>query len=86
MTHILMSWFKESTKRRKISFLKETIENADLHKAVWKKTMTTQKYDFAAPLKNWFFWSKPCKIEVMITSLIEMLELPEFDHKNTSAV
>ena len=33
MTHILMSWFKESTERRKTSFLKETVENADLHEA-----------------------------------------------------
>ena len=45
-----MFWFKESTERRKTSFLKETVENA----AVLKKTMTTQeqcvKYDFAAPL------------------------------------
>ena len=54
MTQILMSWFKESRERRKTSFLKETVENADLHKAVLKNTMTTQemcaKYDFVAPL------------------------------------
>ena len=43
MTHILMSWFKESTDRRKTSFLKETVENADLHKAVLNKTMTNQE-------------------------------------------
>ena len=41
--HILMSWFKESTERRKTSFLEETEENADLHKAVLNKTMTTQE-------------------------------------------
>ena len=41
MTHVLMSWFKESTERGKTTFLKETVENADLHKAVSKKTMTT---------------------------------------------
>ena len=41
MSHILMSWFKESTERQK-TFLKENVENADLHKAVLKKTMTTQ--------------------------------------------
>ena len=45
---------QESTERRKTSFLKETVENADLHKAVLKKTMTTQewcvKYYFVAPL------------------------------------
>ena len=34
--------------------------------------------------KNWFFWSNPYKIEVMITPLIEMLELPNFDYMNTS--
>ena len=54
MTHILMSWFKESTERRKTRFVKETLENVDLHKAVLNKTMTTQeycvKYDFVAPL------------------------------------
>ena len=43
MTDILMSWFKESTEKRKTSFLKETVENADLHKDVLNKTMTTQE-------------------------------------------
>ena len=42
MTHILMSWFKESMERQKTSFPKETVENADLDKAILKKTMTTQ--------------------------------------------
>ena len=55
MTPILMSWFKEKTERRKTNFLKETVENADLHKAVLNKTMTTQElcviYDFVASLK-----------------------------------
>ena len=54
MTHF-MSWFKESTDRRKTSSLKETVENANLQNALLKKTMTTQeqcvKYDFVAPLK-----------------------------------
>ena len=52
-------WFKtkntESTERQKTSFTKETEKNADLHKTVLNKTMTTQekcvKYDFVAPLK-----------------------------------
>ena len=56
-----MTWFKESTERRKTSFLKETVENADLHKAVFHKTMTKQeysvKYDFVAPLKSIFYLS-----------------------------
>ena len=43
MTHILISWFKERTKRRKTNFLKETVENADPCKAVLKETMTTQE-------------------------------------------
>ena len=43
MTHILMSCFKESTEIRKTSFLKETVEYADLHKAALSKTMTTQE-------------------------------------------
>ena len=51
ITHILMSWFKtfdwkqktESTERQKTSFPKETVENADLHKAALNKTMTTQE-------------------------------------------
>ena len=38
----------------KASFLKETVENADLLKTILKKTMTTQQqcveYDFVAPL------------------------------------
>ena len=39
----MMSWFKESTERRKTSFLKETVENENLYKAVLNKTMTTQE-------------------------------------------
>ena len=42
MTLILMSSFKESTERRKASFLKETVENTDLHKVVLNK-MATQE-------------------------------------------
>ena len=30
------------------------------------------------PSKKWFFQSNPYKIEIVITSLIEMLELPNF--------
>ena len=60
MTYILMSWFKEDTKKWKTSFLKETVENADLYKAVLKKTITAQekcvKYDFVAPLTKRRTW------------------------------
>ena len=38
------------------------------------------------PSKKVFFWSNPYKIEVMITSLIEMLELPNFGRMITSAI
>ena len=54
--HILMSCFKESTEKRKTSFLNESVENADLNKAILNETMTAQeycvKYDFVAPLKT----------------------------------
>ena len=43
VAHILISWFKEITERQKTSFLKETVENADLHKAILNKTMTAQE-------------------------------------------
>ena len=43
VAHILISWSKEITKRQKTSFLKETVENADLHKAILNKTMTAQE-------------------------------------------
>ena len=35
---------KHKKTKKKTSFLKETVENADLHKAVLKKTMTAQEY------------------------------------------
>ena len=38
------------------------------------------------PSKKWFFWSNPYKIKVMITSLIEMLELPNFSHMTASTI
>ena len=38
------------------------------------------------PQKNCFFWSNPFKIEVMITSLIEMPYLPNFDQMTTSTI
>ena len=39
-----MSSYKESTEsKQKTSFLKETVEDSDLHRAVLSKTMTTQE-------------------------------------------
>ena len=47
---------RKHRKAKKTSFLKETVENTDLHKAVLNKTITTQeqrvKYDFVAPLST----------------------------------
>ena len=36
--------------------------------------------------QNWFFWSNPYKIEIMITSLIETLDLPNFGHLTRSTI
>ena len=38
------------------------------------------------PSKKGFFWSNPYKIEIMITSFIQMLELANFGHMTTSAI
>ena len=45
----------------------------------WTWTKTTAQ-------KKRFFWSNPHKIEVMITFLIEMLELPNFGHMTTCII
>ena len=37
-------------------------------------------------LKKRVFWSSPYKMKVVITSLIEMLQLPNFDRMNTSII
>ena len=38
------------------------------------------------PSKKQFFWSSPDKIQVMITFLIEMLQLPNFSHMISSII
>ena len=38
------------------------------------------------PSKNWFPWSNPYKIEVIIASPAEMLKLPNFGLMNTSTI
>ena len=38
------------------------------------------------PSKKWFLWSNPYKFEVMITSLVKKLELPNFFHMATSTM
>ena len=38
------------------------------------------------PSKKRFFWSNPCKIKVVITSFMEVLELPNFFHMNKSTI
>ena len=42
MTHFNVLIQRKHRKTKKTSFLKETVENADLHKAILNKTMTTQ--------------------------------------------
>ena len=37
------------------------------------------------PSKTCFFWSNLFKIEIMITFLIEMLQLPDFVHMTTTS-
>ena len=81
MAHILMSWLQEGTEKWKTSFLKETAENADLHKAIFKKTMTTQekcvKYDFVAPLTQKMvesLWWKLCRTNVSFYFFCSILQ------------
>ena len=54
MRHFNVLIQRKHRKKKKTSFLKETIENADLHKAILNKTIHPQeqcvKYDFVAPL------------------------------------
>ena len=38
----------------------------------------------STPQKNWFFWSNSYKIDIIIISVIQMLELPNFGHMTTS--
>ena len=45
----------------------------------WTWTKTTLQ-------KKWFFWSNPHKIEVVITSLIDVLKLPNLGHMTTSKI
>ena len=45
----------------------------------WTWTKTT-------PQRKQFFWSNPYKIKVMITSLTEMLEFPNFGHMTKSTI
>ena len=51
-----IKWEQTGTEKWKTSFLKETVENADLHKTVLKKTISTQekcvKCDFVRDLYN----------------------------------
>ena len=74
-----MSWFKGSTYRRKASFLKETVENADLRKAVLNKTMTTQensvKYDFVAALRPYKIRKFPRSVDFHIFYQLRRLQV-----------
>ena len=52
-------------------------------KAITNADPTLLNLNQAHPLKNCFSSSNRYKIVVMITSLIEMLELPKFGHMTT---
>ena len=49
-------------------------------KVIPSASLNLLNLNYEHPLKNWFLWSNPYKIEVNITFLIEMLELLNFDH------
>ena len=74
---------RKHIKTKKTSFLKETVENADLHKVVLDKTMTTQEYcvyDFVAPLNSFvdlmkIYSENPC----LKTVYIELIPSYVFD-------
>ena len=51
----------------------------------WTWTKTTP-HPCPPPKKKRFLWSNPYKIEYMITSLTEKLELPNFGHMITSTI
>ena len=44
----------------------------------WPRNSCFSAFTDSTPQKNCFFWSNPYKIEVMITSVIEILEFPNF--------
>ena len=60
-------------KKKQTSFLREIVENADLHKTALNKIMTTQeesiKYDFVAPLKS----SKCVRPNSMPTKILHLI-------------
>ena len=55
-------------------------------KIIPSASLKSLKLNQEHPLKKLFLWSNSYKIVVMITSLIEMLELQNFGHMNTPAM
>ena len=50
--------------------------------SVWNSWTWTK----STPQKNWLFWWNPYRIEIVITSVIKMLELPSFGHMTKSTM
>ena len=59
------------------------ISSQNLMNFTFNPFFNTGELEPRPPLKKRFFPSNPYKIEIMITSLTEMLELPNVGHKTT---
>ena len=71
--------------------VKETYSNLHINYMAefdWIKLLRLKKYFHSVEVSSSsnIFLSNPYKIEVMITSLIEMLELPNLDQMTRSAI
>ena len=62
------------------------IRSSKLNKTIPRVSPKLLNLNQEHPSKKWFFWSKHYKIEVMVTYLIETLELPNFGHMSTSTI
>ena len=60
-----------------------TVRSSNLNKTIPRVSPKLLNLNQDHPSKKCFFWSKHYKIEVMITYLIETLELPNFGHMST---
>ena len=58
------------------------VENS---KIVTSASLTLLNFNQDQPPKR-FFWSNPYKTDVMTTSFIQMLQLPNFGHMNTCTI
>ena len=80
----LLNKFLKSALKNLENFHKELLNPAFFNNFFISFSLST--WTKSTPQKNWSFWLNPYKIEVMITSLIEMLELANFGHMTTSKI